>query len=55
MFTWVDEWSIQRLFQGIVEGYFRGCSGLFRGGLGRFLDEKLREITSNKREKSGTL
>ena len=38
-YTWVDE-SIQRLFHGILEGYFRGCSGLFRGDLGRFLVDK---------------
>ena len=40
IYTWVDEKSIQRLFQGILDGYFRGCSGLFREGFGRFLEEK---------------
>ena len=26
--------------QGIVERYVRGCSGLVRGGFGRFLEDK---------------
>ena len=40
LYTWVDEKSIQRLVQGSLDGYFRGCSGLFRGDFGRFLEEK---------------
>ena len=43
MYTWVNQYSIQRLFQGISEGYFTGCSGLFRGDFERFLEEKLKE------------
>ena len=39
-YTWVDALSIQRLVQGILKGYFRGCSRLFRGDSGRFLEEK---------------
>ena len=45
--TWVDEESIQRNFQGIMEGHFRGCSGLFRGDVERFLEEKIREHKGN--------
>ena len=29
-YTWVDEYSIQRLVQGNLEGDFRGCLRLFR-------------------------
>ena len=40
------------LFRGILEGYFRGCSGLFRGGFGRFLVVKTKR---NKRKQLGKL
>ena len=40
----LDEQSIQRLFQGILEGYFRRCSGLFRGDFRRFLVVKERKL-----------
>ena len=36
------------LVQVIVEGYVRGCSGLFRGGLGRFLVEQIKDNDRNK-------
>jgi len=42
LYTWVDESSVLQLFLGILEWYFRGCSGLFRGDVGRMLEEKWR-------------
>ena len=49
-YTPLDEQTIQRVFQGILEGYFRGCSGLFRGDCGRFLVENEREIIRKNEE-----
>ena len=42
-YTWVNEQFIQRLVQGILEGYFSRDSGLLRGEFGWFLKEKLWE------------
>ena len=47
-------WSIQRLVQGIWEGYFRGRSGLFRGDSGKLLEEQLREHAENYTQKNMT-
>ena len=33
-----------------MEGDFRGCSRLFRGGFGRFLGGKIKEIRRKKQE-----
>ena len=49
-YTWVDEQSIRRLVQGILEGFFRVCSGLFRRDVGRFLMEAQREFKRNQQE-----
>ena len=35
-YTWVDECSIRRPFQVILEGDFRGYSRLFTGGIASF-------------------
>ena len=49
-YTWVDEYSIRRLVQGILEGNLFGWSGLFMGGYCEVSGGKIKEFKGNVEE-----